>query len=108
MSADETKQLVEGLRTEVAANQQDTIEATARALETVGGQIEQVREMGEQRHAESIKKFTEGLEANRKDQELRHQESMKKISVEMEGARREHTISSVSDKLAILLAILIP
>ena len=39
VSAEDTKQLVEGLRTEVAASQQETVEATAKALESVGGQI---------------------------------------------------------------------
>ena len=72
-TAKETTQLVEGLRVEVSAAQQETVEATTKALETVGGQIQQVREQGEQRHAESLRRFTEGLEENRKEQDRRHQ-----------------------------------
>ena len=73
----------------MAASQQDTVEATAKALESVGGQIQQVRDQGEQRHAESSRRFTEGLEENRKEQERRHQESMGNIGEKMEGAHRE-------------------
>ena len=48
-----------------------------------------MRDQGEQRHAESLRRFTEGLEENRKEQERRHQESMRNIGEKMEGAHRE-------------------